>query len=127
MNNLAHIKSILHASNGENGRKKDCGGKSAEHCVVQVPVGTIIRNTEGKIVGDLNKVDAMFIAARGGAGGKGNHYFVTSEEQSPQISEYGAHGEDLTYITELRSMAHLGLVNYFTINMIVSHRMLIYA
>lgn len=52
----------------------------------------------------------MFIAARGGAGGKGNHFFVTDVEQTPEIAEYGAKGEDLEYTIEVRTMAHVGLV-----------------
>lgn len=54
----------------------------------------------------------MFVAARGGAGGKGNPFFITENEQAPQICEYGAQGEDLSYVIELRSMAHLGLVRF---------------
>lgn len=53
----------------------------------------------------------MFVAARGGAGGKGNHFFSSDTEHSPQICEIGAVGEDLAYSLELRSMAHVGLVN----------------
>lgn len=52
----------------------------------------------------------MFVAARGGAGGKGNHYFITDTEQAPEICEYGANGEEIEYVLELRSMAHVGLV-----------------
>ena len=52
----------------------------------------------------------MFVAARGGAGGKGNAFFVSNLEQAPQICEHGANGEDITYLTELRSMAHIGLI-----------------
>jgi GTPase len=52
----------------------------------------------------------MFVAARGGAGGKGNHFFVTSIDQAPKISEYGANGEDFSYQLEIRSMAHFGLI-----------------
>lgn len=111
VNNLSHMKSLLQARNGEAGRNKDCCGKSAEHLIIQVPVGTVIRNPGGKIVGDLEKEGMLFVAARGGAGGKGNHFFMSSEEQTPQICEYGAEGEDLSYLTELRSMAHLGLVS----------------
>lgn len=44
-------------------------------------------------------------------GGKGNHFFCTNNEQSPKVCEYGAKGEDTAYLAELRSMAHLGLVN----------------
>lgn len=107
---MAHLKAIVEASNGENGRSKDCGGKCAPHMIVPVPVGTIIRSTDGKVVGDLDRKGMMFVAARGGAGGKGNHFFVSAEQQTPQICEYGAQGEDIAYVTELRSMAHLGLV-----------------
>ena len=52
----------------------------------------------------------MFVAARGGAGGKGNHFFVTDTEQAPEVCEYGAVGEELEYTLEIRSMAHVGLV-----------------
>lgn len=68
MNNLAHVKTLLKADDGQAGRKKDCHGKSADHKIVKVPVGTIIRSPNGKIVGDLDKEGSMFIAARGGAG-----------------------------------------------------------
>ena len=52
----------------------------------------------------------MFVAARGGAGGKGNHFFISDKEQAPQVSEYGAKGEQVSYELEIRSMAHIGLV-----------------
>ncbi|XP_076380108.1 mitochondrial ribosome-associated GTPase 2 isoform X7 [Megalopta genalis] len=60
--------------------------------------------------GDLNSKGSMFIAARGGAGGHGNTYFKSDVHQAPTISEYGAQGENLQYVLELRSMAHIGLI-----------------
>lgn len=110
VNNFNHITSLLKAEDGENGRNKGCHGKNADHQIVKVPVGTIVKNALGHVVGDLNGNGVMFVAARGGAGGKGNPFFVTDMEQAPQICEYGAQGEDLSYVIELRSMAHLGLV-----------------
>lgn len=107
---LRHIHVVLKADEGEKGTSKDCNGKNAENCVVNVPIGTIIKNNEGKVVGDLASEDLMFIAARGGAGGKGNHFFITDVEQSPKICEFGALGEDVEYTIEVRSMAHVGLV-----------------
>lgn len=68
VNNLTHVKTLIKADNGENGRTKDRHGKSAEHAIIKVPVGTIIRNSAGKVVGDLDKEGSLFIAARGGAG-----------------------------------------------------------
>lgn len=44
-------------------------------------------------------------------GGKGNHFFSSNNEQTPEVCEYGAKGEDIAYTLELRSMAHLGLVS----------------
>lgn len=68
VNNLSHLQSINKAENGQDGRTKDRNGKSANHKTIQVPIGTIIKNMNGKIVGDLDKEGSMFIAARGGAG-----------------------------------------------------------
>lgn len=77
---------------------------------MQVPIGTIVKDKEGYIVGDLHQKDMMFIAARGGAGGRGNKFFCTDEQQAPEICEYGAKGEDSNYYLELRSMAQVGFL-----------------
>jgi hypothetical protein len=77
---------------------------------VQVPIGTIIKSGTGKVVGDLKDEDTMFVAARGGAGGHGNHFFISDTVQAPKIAECGAEGEELQYVLEVRSMAHIGLV-----------------
>jgi GTPase involved in cell partitioning and DNA repair len=77
---------------------------------VQVPIGTIIKSSTGKVVGDLKDEGTMFVAARGGAGGHGNHFFISDTVQAPKIAECGAQGEDLQYMLEVRSMAHIGLV-----------------
>ena len=111
VNNFNHVTAIVKANDGERGGTKDMHGKNALHKIIKVPVGTILKNCYGKVVGDLNKEGLMFVAARGGAGGKGNHFFTTEMEQAPQICEYGAAGEDLSYVVELRSMAHVGLVS----------------
>ncbi|XP_018310349.1 mitochondrial ribosome-associated GTPase 2 isoform X1 [Mycetomoellerius zeteki] len=107
---LRHINSVIKAENGEKGYTKDCFGKNAEHNVIKVPVGTIMRDVEGKILADLNKERMMFIAARGGAGGHGNAFFKSDTQQTPEICEYGAIGENLQYVLEVRSMAHVGLI-----------------
>lgn len=101
---------MIVGENGERGRNKDCHGKSAENKIVQVPIGTIVKNKQGQIVGDLSEENMMFIAARGGAGGRGNHFFCTDEMQAPEICEYGAKGEDLSYHLEIRSMADIGFI-----------------
>lgn len=62
----------------------------------------------------------MFIAARGGSGGHGNAFFKSDVHQAPCISEYGANGEDLRYVLEMSSMAHVGLVSRHYINIVLN-------
>nr|CAD7458615.1 unnamed protein product [Timema tahoe] len=107
---LNHINSILKADPGERGYNKDCSGKNAAHTVVKVPVGTIVKTATGRVIADLSREGSMFVAARGGAGGHGNHFFVSDTAQSPQVAQFGAQGEDLQYVLEVRSMAHIGLI-----------------
>nr|CAD7439181.1 unnamed protein product [Timema bartmani] len=82
---------------------------SHKPCVWQVPVGTIVKTATGRVIADLSREGSMFVAARGGAGGHGNHFFVSDTAQSPQVAQFGAQGEDLQYVLEVRSMAHIGL------------------
>ncbi|XP_014252461.1 uncharacterized protein LOC106668326 isoform X3 [Cimex lectularius] len=107
---LDHVTTVLQAENGEKGKNKDCHGKNAQHTIIQVPVGTAVKSLTGEHLGDLDKEGAMYVLARGGAGGKGNAYFVTDTQQTPLVAEYGANGEDRSYILEIKSMANFGLV-----------------
>lgn len=72
----------------------------------------MFRSSDGLIMADLDKEGALFVAARGGAGGRGNHYFATDTNQAPEIAEYGANGEQITYTIELRTIADVGLVRF---------------
>lgn len=108
---LSRVPTVVSAAEGEKGHGKDCHGKNGDNEIVQVPVGTVIKSRESDtVVGDLFENGLMFIGARGGAGGKGNHFFITDVEQAPKIAEYGANGETMEYLLEVRSMAHVGLV-----------------
>ncbi|XP_063899443.1 mitochondrial ribosome-associated GTPase 2 [Helicoverpa armigera] len=109
---LNHCKSVVQAQHGEKGYNKDCCGKNAQHIVVPVPLGTIIRDASGRVVGDLSSEGVMFVAARGGSGGRGNKFFLTDTEQAPSVAELGAVGETNVYTLEVRSMAHIGLIGF---------------
>jgi len=109
---LSHVKSTLIAGRGGAGKKTKQEGKDAEHLVVQVPVGTVLRNMEGAMIADLDREGVSFIAARGGAGGKGNTYFKSSTRRKPEIAEVGGKGEVLEYTLELRTMADVGLIGF---------------
>lgn len=112
VSNLYHISNKIHGDEGQRGTSKNCHGKNAKHTVVKVPIGTIIRNQDGVIIGDLSREGMMFIAARGGAGGKGNTFFTTDIENAPKVCEHGPPGEDFTYILEMRCIADIGIIGF---------------
>lgn len=74
----------------------------------------MFRSSDGLIVADLDQEGALFVAARGGAGGRGNHYFASDTNQAPEVAEYGAAGEQISYTVELRTIADVGLVRIVT-------------
>lgn len=79
-------------------------------CFFQVPVGSLFRNNDGMVISDLDKEGSIFVASHGGAGGRGNHYFLSNENRHPNIAEMGGTGENKSYAIELKTMAHAGLV-----------------
>src|SRR3990172_6701680 len=68
---------VLAAKNGNPGEGKNKSGKSAKNLVVDVPIGTIVRDLEtGEIIGDLVKGRQKLTIAKGGKGGRGNQHFA---------------------------------------------------
>ncbi|XP_065219074.1 mitochondrial ribosome-associated GTPase 2 [Planococcus citri] len=109
---LNHVKTVLEADDGEKGYGKSCHGRNASHTIIRVPVGTVVKNEYGRVVADLNEEGMMFLAARGGAGGKGNSFFASDLDPTPKVAEIGAEGENTVYTLELSSMAHFGLLGF---------------
>lgn len=73
----------------------------------------MFRNVETRtVVAELTTEGSMFLAARGGAGGKGNAYFKSSENQAPVLAEAGGEGEEFIFDIELSTMAHVGLIGF---------------
>ncbi|KAK7114355.1 mitochondrial ribosome-associated GTPase 2-like [Littorina saxatilis] len=109
---LAHLKPVVKAEDGIRGRTKICHGKNAEHLYIEVPVGTIIKTEGGTDIGSIEKHGDVCVVARGGAGGKGNHFFLSNENRAPAKGELGAKGQELRVKVELRTMAHAGLIGF---------------
>lgn len=113
INSLNRIKSCYTGNSGENGMHKDMAGKNAEHMLIKVPVGTLVKNAiSGETVADLYCEGIKFLAAKGGAGGKGNHYFLNNQNRHPNVAEIGANGEKNVWILEINIIAHAGLVGF---------------
>ena len=101
------------ASNGDNGGSSLKDGKNGKDVIIQVPVGTIVKDEESEeILFDLNSDTKEFILAKGGKGGKGNSKFATSTNQTPRFAEDGKPGENKKIILELKLIADVGLVGF---------------
>jgi GTP-binding protein len=101
------------AKRGEHGRGKDQHGKSSEHLLIPVPMGTIVKDFEtGEFLGDLTDDNQEMIVAKAGSGGKGNARFVSSTNQAPKIAEPGGEGEEKTLKLELKLLADVGIVGF---------------
>ena len=69
---LLHLKFKRHirAGHGSNGSKQTSTGADGEDIYVDVPLGTVIRDTETQeIIRELTELDEEFIIAKGGMGG----------------------------------------------------------
>jgi GTPase len=100
---------------GRHGEGSDCHGRSGEHTILKVPVGTVIFDAEsGEQLCDLTVPGQQFRAALGGRGGRGNGNpkFVRPWHQAPREHEDGRPGEERHLRLELKLLADVGLVGF---------------
>lgn len=104
-------RKVYRAPRGEHGLGARKTGKSGRDIVLEVPVGTTIRDLEsGAVIGDLVGHGEEIVAARGGRGGRGNAAFATATDQAPRRYEQGEPGEERTIQLEMKLLADVGLV-----------------
>lgn len=115
-NNLHTLQDIkfkkrYRAQNGGNGGGSNKTGKNGKDLIILVPVGTSVRKKNRKeLIADLVENDQEYILCNGGIGGKGNSFYKTSTNQSPQKSQPGIKGESGVFDIELKVLADVGLV-----------------
>jgi GTP-binding protein len=102
-------KSRVRAARGGNGRGKRRHGADGETVELRVPVGTEVLDDESRVVTDLAAPGAAFVAARGGAGGRGNARFATPTRQTPRFAETGLPGDEADLLLHLKLVADAAL------------------
>lgn len=115
LNTLLDLKynKINAAKKGQPGRGKNCHGKDASDLVINVPIGTVIKDAEtGEELADLIEDEATYLAARGGRGGKGNAHFTSSTHRAPRFAQPGEEGEERDLKLELKLLADVGIIGF---------------
>ncbi|MFL1895722.1 GTPase ObgE [Aquimarina sp. 2-A2] len=112
---LFHLKFKRHfrAGHGEHGSKGRSTGADGEDVYVDVPLGTVIRDTETQeIITEITEEGQEYIIVKGGMGGRGNWHFKSSTNQTPRYAQPGVDGEELDITLELKILADVGLVGF---------------
>tara|TARA_B100000767_G_scaffold132427_1_gene125731 strand:- start:135 stop:1124 length:990 start_codon:yes stop_codon:yes gene_type:complete len=112
---LFHLKFKKHfrAEQGGDGSKSRSTGKDGIDIYVDVPLGTIVRDSEtSEIIFEITENGEEKILLEGGMGGRGNWHFKSSTNQTPRYAQPGVDGLDGWYQIELKLLADVGLVGF---------------
>jgi GTP-binding protein len=85
-------------------------GKSGDDLYIPVPPGTTVKDISGEVLADLVEEGQIWLAAKGGRGGRGNAHFATPTNRAPRRYQPGEVGEEDTLNLELKLLADVGLV-----------------
>ena len=115
VNNLAdyYYKNKYFAEDGSRGEPKNMFGKAGKNLVLNVPLGTVIRDAETEnIIADLYYEGQEVTVLTGGDGGKGNARFSNSRRHAPHFSQTGEKTEKKRVLLELKTIADVGLIGF---------------
>ena len=105
-------KKIYHAENGQPGGSSKKTGKNGKDIILEVPIGTLLKNESGEVLYDLCSQQNQICLLKGGIGGKGNHFFRNSRNQAPSFAQEGKKGEEKFIHLELKLIADIGLIGF---------------
>lgn len=100
------------AENGVHGSGQKRHGSSGKSIVVEVPVGTVVKDLEGTVVADLIEPGQKWLAAKGGQGGRGNARFLSNARRAPSFAEQGEVGQEFWYNLELKLAADVAIIGF---------------
>ncbi len=112
---LIHLKYQRHvfAGNGNPGSKQRSFGADGEDKIIEVPLGTVVKNAENnEIIFEITHDKEERILISGGRGGLGNVHFKSPTNQTPRYAQPGEPSTEMTVIMELKILADVGLVGF---------------
>jgi GTPase len=99
------------AERGRHGEGDKRAGREGEDILIQVPVGTVVTDSDtGEVLHDFSTPGERIRIAAGGRGGRGNSEFATPINRAPTYHEEGRLGQERNLALELKLIADVGLV-----------------
>lgn len=112
---LIHLKYRKHvrAEDGQKGSGNLCRGKNGQDVILEVPVGTVVKDAETEeVLFELVESGESRVLCKGGRGGLGNNNFKSPTLQTPRFAQSGEEGVEGWFILELKLLADVGLVGF---------------
>ena len=107
------FKRHFKAGDGGDGSGSRKSGSQGKDVIVEVPYGTIIKDSiSNEVIEEINKDNTELITLEGGLGGRGNFHFKSSTNQTPRYSQKGISGKEMNLVLELKVLADVGLVGF---------------
>lgn len=109
---LKYRKNVV-APDGERGQGSKKAGKDGKDEYMDVPLGTVIIDAETEeVIGEIKEHGQEIKVVQGGRGGRGNWYFRSATNQTPDYAGHGAPAIERVIILELKVLADVGLVGF---------------
>jgi GTP-binding protein len=100
------------SANGGFGMGDHRSGFDGESLELPVPVGTVVKTTDGEVLADLVVPGDRIVVAQGGRGGLGNAALATTKRKAPGFALLGTPGFEGEIVLELKTVADVALVGY---------------
>ncbi|MDH4397206.1 MAG: GTPase ObgE [Actinomycetota bacterium] len=100
------------ATSGGSGAGDYRNGSKGENLTLPVPVGTVVKDADGKILADLSEPGMELLVAEGGQGGLGNMTLANRMRIAPNFHLLGVPGWAGDIILELKTVADVALVGF---------------
>lgn len=107
-----HRRPHRNAENGAPGTGDNRSGTAGASLRLPVPVGTVVKDEEGRTLADLVDPGSEYIAAKGGLGGLGNAALASTKRKAPGFALLGTAGAGGTLTLELKTIADVALVGF---------------
>jgi GTP-binding protein len=108
--NQFRFKKEFVAENGREGRSQFRDGHDGADLIMKLPIGTVAHNLTTGVDVSIEHVGEKVVLAQGGLGGRGNFYFRSAHNTSPQKFQSGLPGEQFSFRFELKLIADVGFI-----------------